>query len=95
MIIRIVKMTFIPEQINTFMEIFTGAQNKIEAFPGCKGVDLTRDLRQPNIFITISIWDSLESLDNYRHSELFISTWAATKVLFSERPDAWSLDKIM
>jgi (4S)-4-hydroxy-5-phosphonooxypentane-2,3-dione isomerase len=95
MIIRIVKMAFIHEQIDTFVKIFADAQSKIEAFPGCRGVDLTRDLRQANIFITISIWDNLESLDNYRESELFISTWAQTKILFSERPDAWSLDKLM
>jgi len=94
MIIRIVKMTFIPDQIETFMQIFAGAQKKIESFPGCKGVDLTRDLRQPNIYITISIWENLESLDQYRESELFISTWAQTKILFSERPDAWSLEKL-
>ncbi len=95
MIIRIVKMTFIPEQLETFIGIFSDAQKKIEGFPGCKGVDLTRDLRQPNVCITISIWENVESLDRYRESELFISTWAQTKILFSERPDAWSLEKLM
>ncbi len=94
MIIRIVKMSFLPEKTNDFMKIFADAQHKIEAFPGCKGVDLTRDILQPNIFITISIWDSVASLDNYRNSELFKTTWAQTKILFNERPDAWSLDKL-
>ena len=95
MIIRIVKMTFMPEKTDEFVRIFSGAQHKIEAFPGCKGVDLTRDLQQPNVFITISIWDSVPSLDSYRNSELFKTTWAQTKLLFSERPDAWSLNKLL
>ena len=95
MIIRIVKMTFMPDKTEEFIRIFMGAQHKIEAFPGCKGVDLTRDIMQPNIFITLSLWDSIESLDSYRNSELFKTTWAQTKIMFSERPDAWSLDKLM
>lgn len=94
MIIRIVKMTFEPSGVEEFIRIFSGAQHKIETFPGCKGVDLTRDILQPNVFITISIWESLASLDHYRNSELFKTTWAQTKLLFSERPDAWSVEKI-
>lgn len=87
-------MTFEPSRVNDFMEIFNGAHHLIEAFPGCKGVDLTRDVLHTNIFITISVWDSVASLDAYRHSSLFNSTWAATKLLFSERPDAWSVEKL-
>lgn len=94
MIIRIVKMTFEPSGVEKFIGIFSGAHHLIEAFPGCKGVDLTRDVLQPNVFITISIWDTIESLDKYRNSELFKSTWAQTKILFAERPDAWSVEKI-
>ncbi len=95
MIIRIVKMTFEPSGVDTFIGIFSEAQKKIEAFPGCKGVDLTRDVLQPNIFITISIWSDVYALDSYRNSELFKSTWAQTKILFAERPDAWSVEKLM
>ena len=95
MIIRIVKMTFEPSGVDAFIQIFAGAQQRIEAFHGCKGVDLTRDVLQPNIFITISIWENVAALDHYRHSELFKTTWAQTKLLFSERPDAWSVEKLM
>ncbi|HMU69018.1 MAG TPA: antibiotic biosynthesis monooxygenase [Chitinophagales bacterium] len=94
MIIRIVKMTFDHRKVEDFLRIFSDAQHKIEAFPGCKGVDLTRDVLQSNIFMTISIWENLASLDEYRKSELFKTTWSATKLLFSERPDAWSVEKI-
>ena len=91
MIIRTVKMTFDPEKVGDFIKIFEFAHHKIEAFPGCKGVDLCRDLAQRNVMITIS----LQHLDAYRKSELFKSTWEETKKLFIDRADAWSLEKIM
>ncbi len=95
MIIRTVKMTFDPEKVEDFIKIFEFAHHKIEAFPGCKGVDLCRDLAQPNVLITLSLWDSAQHLDVYRNSELFKSTWEETKKLFIDRADAWSLEKIM
>jgi heme-degrading monooxygenase HmoA len=42
--------------------------------------------------MTYSHWTGEEALDNYRHSELFRVTWAKTKQLFADRPEAWSLD---
>lgn len=95
MIIRIVKMTFEPSGVDAFVQIFAGAQKHIEAFKGCRGVDLTRDVLQPNVFLTISMWETLADLDAYRHSELFKTTWAKTKLLFVERPDAWSVEKML
>jgi len=95
MIIRTVKMTFHPEKVGDFIKIFEFAHHKIEAFAGCKGVDLCRDLSQPNVLVTLSLWDSKLHLDAYRNSELFKSTWEETKKLFIDRADAWSLEKIM
>lgn len=95
MIIRIVKMTFVHDKTHQFVQIFSQAQKKIEAFPGCKGVDLCQDMIQSNVFLTISVWDSVESLNQYRDSELFKTTWSETKKLFSERPEAWSVNKLM
>ncbi len=95
MIIRTVRMTFEQEKLGEFIEIFKAAQHKIESFPGCKGVDLCRDMSQQNVMMTISIWDSVDSLENYRTSGLFTTTWTRTKELFSDRPEAWTLQKIM
>lgn len=95
MIIRTVKMTFDPQKVGDFIKIFEFAHHKIEAFPGCKGVDLCQDLAQPNVLITLSLWDSVQHLNEYRNSELFKSTWEETKKLFIDRADAWSLEKIM
>ncbi|MEZ5014691.1 MAG: antibiotic biosynthesis monooxygenase family protein [Chitinophagales bacterium] len=93
MIIRIVKMTFDPASVDSFLRIFHNAQHRIEAFHGCKGVDLCRDLTQPNVFMTLSLWETAGDLEMYRKSELFNVTWGETKALFSQRPEAWSLEK--
>lgn len=88
-------MTFEPTKVDEFMDIFKGAQHLIEAFPGCKGVDLCRDIKQENVLITLSIWENIGFLDAYRNSDLFKTTWEATKKLFIERADARSLEKLM
>ncbi|PCJ83526.1 MAG: antibiotic biosynthesis monooxygenase [Flavobacteriales bacterium] len=92
MIIRIVKMTFLPERVDDFLEVFGNFKEKIRAFEGCSKVELLQDVRQPHVFFTYSWWDSETHLNNYRHSELFQSTWAKTKQLFSDKAEAWSLE---
>jgi quinol monooxygenase YgiN len=92
--IRIVKMTFKTEKIDEFIAVFENAKPKIEAFPGCTKVDLIQDINDPRIIMTQSIWDGPEALEAYRKSELFNSTWAKTKVLFDDKPQAWSVEKI-
>ena len=91
MIIRIVKMGFEPEKVSDFLAIFDASCEKIRAFPGCQYLELLRDESHPHRFFTYSWWKEASDLENYRRSELFRNTWAATKVLFSEKPEAWSL----
>ncbi|HRH67716.1 MAG TPA: antibiotic biosynthesis monooxygenase [Bacteroidia bacterium] len=93
MIVRIVQMTFDPLKIGEFLEIFNDVCDRIRAFPGCLHLELWHASHPNNIFMTYSIWDSEESLDHYRFSELFKKTWAGTKVLFSAPPVALSLEK--
>jgi quinol monooxygenase YgiN len=92
MIIRFVKMEFIPGRENDFLEVFNNSKNQIRAFEGCQFLELLRDKDNPNIFFTHSHWQSPEHLEKYRKSELFNSTWANTKILFSAKPEAWSLE---
>lgn len=92
--IRIVKMTFHPERIPAFLEVFEEAKPKIEAFNGCHKVDLVQDIKEEGILMTLSEWDGPEALEAYRHSDLFKSTWAKTKIHFSAKPEAWSVEKI-
>ena len=94
MIKRIVKLTFQAEQTEAFLTIFHESKNKIRAFPGCQHLELWRDKKQPHVFFTYSFWESEDNLEEYRHSELFRSTWAKTKVLFSGKPEAWSVSLV-
>lgn len=91
MIIRVVRLTFHPEKVGEFTTIFAESCALIRGFEGCKGVRLLRDAASPHVFFTISEWESEVHLDNYRHSELFRTTWACTKLLFAAPPLAHSL----
>ncbi|MCX2743567.1 antibiotic biosynthesis monooxygenase [Mangrovivirga sp. M17] len=93
MLIRIVRMSFEPSKTEEFIEIFKNSQKKIQAFEGCEHVELMQDLEHPNVFSTYSIWESDLHLQKYRHSELFKSTWAKTKILFNGKPEAHSYKK--
>ena len=91
MIKRIVKMSFRPEAVPTFVgEVFEQSKHRIRAFPGCRHMELLQHASQPNILFTLSIWDDEAALERYRQSELFQNTWANTKALFAEKAEAWS-----
>ena len=94
MLIRIVKMKFKPETIDSFKVIFKNNKEKIRHFEGCLHLELYQDQNDSSLFFTYSYWESEQHLDTYRNSELFKSIWATTKVGFSEQPEAWSLNKL-
>jgi quinol monooxygenase YgiN len=91
MIKRIVKMEFKPENIEQFKMLFDRQKEKIRAFEGCEHLELWQDVKNKSTFMTYSYWKSEQDLENYRHSELFKNVWANTKILFSDRPKAWSV----
>ena len=93
-LIRFVRMTFQPEKVAEFLVIFEASKAKIRAMPGCTHLELLRDLDQPNVFVTHSHWHNADALNAYRHSQLFIETWAKTKVLFAEKPLAFSVEQV-
>ncbi len=95
MLIRIVKMTFHPEHVGAFLENFELMKEKIRSAPGNRLLELYRDKADPSVFFTYSYWDSEADLNNYRESELFYGVWAYTKKLFSTKPEAWSVDKLI
>ena len=94
MFVRIVKMDFKPENVPTFLDIFNSSKNKIRAVKGCELLELYRDKNNPNIFFTYSYWTDEDALENYRTSALFKKVWGATKILFQNKPQAWSVDKV-
>ncbi|RCW92524.1 putative quinol monooxygenase [Winogradskyella arenosi] len=94
MLVRIVKMSFEPSNIEEFLTNFDQVKDKIRHFEGCNFLELYRDKQQPHIFFTYSYWDSEMHLNQYRHSDLFKGVWSKTKPLFNAKPEAWSVDKV-
>lgn len=94
MIHRLVKLTIAEEHVDTFEELFDQRKEKIASFPGCKHLELWRENTNENIFFTYSHWVTNDALEAYRKSELFAETWKKTKSLFSDKPEAWSLDRL-
>ncbi|MFD1144930.1 putative quinol monooxygenase [Larkinella insperata] len=94
MLVRIVRMAFQEGKTSEFLALFDASKQRIRAFPGCRHLELLRDLDQPTVYVTYSHWESPEALEQYRRSDLFITTWAATKALFADRPAAFSLETV-
>jgi quinol monooxygenase YgiN len=90
MLVRTVRLTLAPDAVETFLSRFDESAPRIRAYPGCRHLELWRDADAPAVFTTLSHWDDADALDAYRESELFMSTWAAVKPLFSGRPRAHS-----
>lgn len=95
MIIRIVKMTFIQEEVESFQQLFAERKLLIRNFEGCTHLELWQDKANPNIFFTYSWWDSEEQLNAYRNSHFFDETWNLTKQKFAAKPEAWTVENII
>lgn len=85
-------MTFRPEAVDDFLNIFESSKHNIRHQPGCKSLKLVQDSERPHIFFTISEWEDPACLEQYRNSELFKEVWADTKKLFAEKAEAWSVN---
>ncbi|RXJ51430.1 putative quinol monooxygenase [Gelidibacter gilvus] len=95
MFVRIVKMSFEPSNIETFLAYFETKKQLIRDFDGCEFLELYRDKKNTNIFFTYSYWKAESDLEAYRNSELFKTVWATTKQFFNDKPEAWSVDKLV
>lgn len=91
---RLVKLAFKEDKVDDFLAIFEESSSKIRSFSGCLHLELWQSRQETNILFTFSLWESEEALHSYRHSELFESVWAKTKVLFDGKPEAWSVDEV-
>ena len=87
-------MSFKPEHVEAFKTVYRENWTAIKSFKGCQHVELLQATASQNLFFTYSIWDSEEHLNAYRNSELFGKVWGRTKVLFNDKPEAWSLDEL-
>ena len=94
MIKRIVKLTFRTEHIEDFKLLFQRMEQKISSFAGCQHLELWQSVKDDRVFFTYSWWENEQSLEEYRHSEFFKTTWANTKIFFDDKPEAWSVNEI-
>ena len=94
MLVRIVRMTFQEDKLPDFHAIFDRSKHQIRAFPGNRHLELLSDPGNPAVRMTYSLWDSADDLEAYRQSDLFRTTWAATKVLFAGKPVAFSGERL-
>ena len=83
-------MTFVAEKTSDFIGIFEESKHLIRGFKGCRSVKLLRQTNPSNTFFTYSTWESETDLENYRKSDTFKTVWEKTKVLFCDKPQAWS-----
>lgn len=88
-------MHFTQAGVEEFLDIFSAHKEAIKNFPGCSKLLLLQDADNPNCYTTLSHWDSPESLENYRKSELFSKVWGRVKTLFAERTQAFSLKEFI
>lgn len=93
MLVRIVKLTFKTENIPKFKVLFHQHRIEMKKVTGCTFLELLQDVDDERIFFTRSYWNSISDLENYKNSEYFGEVWQATKLLFAEKPEAWSLRK--
>ena len=90
MLKRLVKLTFRADKTDNFKEIFNNSKDFIRNTEGCLHLEILNDIAQPHIFFTLSFWENEAALEGYRQSDLFRTTWAKTKILFADKPEAWS-----
>jgi heme-degrading monooxygenase HmoA len=94
MITRIVKMTFRPEAREEFLAVFNANKQFIATQEGCRSLQILNEKLRPEVFFTISTWESEEFLNRYRESELFEQVWGKTKLMFAAKPEAWTLQSL-
>jgi heme-degrading monooxygenase HmoA len=88
-------MSFHEEKISKFLENFEFIKEKIRNVPGNRLLELYQDKNNQTIFFTYSYWETEQDLENYRNSELFFEIWTDTKKLFNNKPEAWSVEKLV
>jgi quinol monooxygenase YgiN len=88
-------MHFSEAGVEEFLEIFDRNKEAIRNFHGCTHLQLLKDADDPLSYTTLSYWNSQKNLDLYRQSELLGKVWGRVKTLFSERSQAFSLEKFI
>lgn len=94
MVLRLVRMRFQPDQVETFLRLYAANAAAIAGQPGCLGVQLVRQMDDPAAFATWSRWESTAALDAYRTGPFFVQFWPQVKALFRSPPEAVSFEEV-
>lgn len=94
MLVRVVKMTFKTDDVETFKEFFEARKEKIRTFEGCTHLELRQDNIHTNIFFTYSHWKNEAALIRYRNSAFFRDTWQQTRQMFAAKAEASSVNQL-
>ncbi len=86
-------MSFKEDKIENFLKTFEKQKEFIASFEGCTHLELLRDKNKKNTFFTYSHWQNENALELYRQSDFFKNIWSGVKLMFDEKPFAWSLEK--
>src|ERR1700748_1709801 len=95
MLIRIVRMHFTETGVEEFLPTFQANMQAIRTFEGCTQLELLKDINHPLTYTTISYWNDVASLENYRKSELFAAVWKKVKTHFSRSAEAFSIEPLI
>ncbi len=91
-LVRLVHLVLRAECVADFLALLDRVGPQIRSMPGCLGLEIWRDLDQPERFVTMSRWLDGAALENYRTSALFRATWTKVKPWFLERARASSYE---
>lgn len=90
-----VKMSFREDAVETFIAFFEERKDKIRNVEGCTHLELWQDNNDLTIFFTYSHWLDETALNHYRNSAFFRDTWQQTKLMFSAKAEAWSVNQMV
>jgi heme-degrading monooxygenase HmoA len=88
-------MRFHEDKIAAFLANFETVKHHIRSFEGNQFLELYQDKNDPRLFFTYSYWENEAALEKYRSSILFKEVWSYTKALFSDKPEAWSVNRLV
>lgn len=92
MLVRIVKLTFQEDKIDSFLAFFDTINNRVSGFENCYGMRLMQDIKNPHIVFTYSNWKDEAALNHYRDSDVFQGVWSTIKPWFGAKAEAWSVE---
>lgn len=95
MLVRVVKMTFQADLVESFKEFFEAPKDKIKSCEGCTNPELWQDDIHSNTFFTYSHRTNEAVSVHYRNAAFFRDTWAQTKQMFAAKAEAWSVNKLV